>query len=34
MFQSAFVPKPPSEQSKDGRDHLALKYMYSGSTQK
>lgn len=32
--KSAFIPKPPSEQSKDGRDHLALKYMYSGSTQK
>ncbi|KAK3108180.1 hypothetical protein FSP39_002755 [Pinctada imbricata] len=32
--KSAFVPKPPSEQSRDGRDHLAMKYMYSSSTQK
>lgn len=32
--KSAFVPKPPSEQSKEGRDHLALKFMYGSSTQK
>jgi len=29
-----FVQKPPSEQSKEGRDHLAMKYQYSTSTQK
>ncbi|XP_069111899.1 protein SPMIP7-like [Argopecten irradians] len=32
--KSAFVPKPPSEQSRDGRDHLAMKYKYGTSTQK
>ncbi|KAL3831443.1 hypothetical protein ACJMK2_023194 [Sinanodonta woodiana] len=32
--KSMFVPKPPSEQSREGRDHLAMKYMYSSSTQK
>ncbi|XP_060597503.1 protein SPMIP7-like [Ruditapes philippinarum] len=32
--KSMFVEKPPSEQSKEGRDHLAMKYQYSTSTQK
>ncbi|KAK7488332.1 hypothetical protein BaRGS_00020491 [Batillaria attramentaria] len=32
--KSMYVPKPPSEESKTSRDHLALKYMYSSSTQR
>lgn len=31
--KSMFVPKPPSEQSREGRDHLAMKHQYSTSTQ-
>lgn len=32
--KSSFVVKPPSEQSREGRDHLAMKHMYSASTQR
>ncbi|XP_067650089.1 protein SPMIP7-like [Haliotis asinina] len=32
--KSMFVAKPPSELSKGGRDHLALRYMYGSSTQR
>lgn len=32
--KSIYVPKPPSETSKTSRDHLAMKYMYSSSTQR
>ncbi|XP_052795757.1 spermatogenesis-associated protein 48-like [Mya arenaria] len=32
--KSMFVQKPPSEQSREGRDHLAMQYQYSTSTQK
>ncbi|KAH3715743.1 spermatogenesis-associated protein 48-like isoform X2 [Dreissena polymorpha] len=32
--KSMYVQKPPSEQSREGRDHLAMKFQYSTSTQK
>ncbi|XP_076465540.1 protein SPMIP7-like [Babylonia areolata] len=32
--KSMFIPMPPSEVSKTSRDHLALQYMYSPSTQR
>ncbi|KAK7109383.1 protein SPMIP7-like [Littorina saxatilis] len=32
--KSMYVPKPPSEESKSSRDHLALQYMYGASTQR
>ncbi|PVD29803.1 hypothetical protein C0Q70_09060 [Pomacea canaliculata] len=32
--KSMYIPKPPSEESKYSRDHLALRYLYSSSTQR
>ena len=34
LLQSSFVVRLPSEQSREGRDHLAMKHMYSASTQR